>query len=412
MTMTQTTPATSATSPTFPTSPTSPTSPTTSSATRHWTGADPNSRWPSEARELVPELAAHAADADRTGRFVHEGYDLLRQRRFMSMLVPAELGGGGATFAETCLVLDELAHGCPATSLAFAMHTHLVAAQVWRHHRGMPAPVLGKLASSELVLVSTGASDWLDSDGTATKVEGGYRVSARKAPASGASAGNVAATSIRWEGGPEGPQVLHCSVPFAAEGVSVEETWDTMGMRATGSHTVVFDDVFVPDEAVALVRPAGAWHPVWASVLGVALPLIMSSYVGVAESAVARATELATRRAERPDVAPLVGRMRNRLTLARDTVRAMIDPAEDLRFDNTIEVAADSLARKSNAADAVIDTVRLAIEVGGGAAYHVSGGIERLYRDVHGALFHPLPTAQQERFTGRIALGLDPVGGA
>ena len=56
--------------------------------------------------------------------------------------------------------------------------------------------------------------------------------------------------------------------------------------------------------------------------------------------------------------------------------------------------------------------MRLAIEVGGGAAYHVSGGIERLYRDVHGALFHPLPTAQQERFTGRIALGLDPVCGA
>ena len=146
--------------------------------------------------------------------------------------------------------------------------------------------------------------------------------------------------------------------------------------------------------------------------LGVALPLIMSSYVGVAESAVERATELAARRPERPDVAPLVGRMRNRLTVARDTVRAMIEAADDLRFDNTIEAAADSLTRKTNAAEAVIDTVRLAIEVGGGAAYHVSGGIERLYRDVHGALFHPLPTAQQERFTGRIALGLDPVGGA
>ena len=330
----------------------------------------------------------------------------------MSMLVPAELGGGGATFAETCAALAELAHGCPATSLAFAMHTHLVAAQVWRYHRGMPAPVLEKVAANQLVLVSTGASDWLDSNGTATKVEGGYRISARKMPASGAPAGNVAVTSIRYEGGPDGPQVLHCAVPFAAEGVSIDETWDTMGMRATGSHTVVFDDVFVPDEAIALARPAGAWHPVWASVLGVALPLIMSSYVGVAESATEKATQLAARRAERPDVAPLVGRMGNRLTAARDTVRAMIDAADDLRFDNTIEHAAGSMTRKSNAADAVIDTVRIAIEVGGGAAYHVSGGIERLYRDVHGALYHPLPTAQQERFTGRIALGLDPVAGA
>ncbi len=58
----------------------------------------------------------------------------------------------------------------------------------------------------------------------------------------------------------------------SAEGVSIERTWDTMGMRATGSETVVFDDVFVPDAAVALVRPCGQWHPVWGTVarLGVA----------------------------------------------------------------------------------------------------------------------------------------------
>src|SRR6478672_2832126 len=100
-----------------------------------------------------------------------------------------------------------------------------------------------------------------------------------------------------------------------------------------------------------------------------ALPLIMSSYVSVAESATEKATRLAARRADGPD---------------------------DLRFDNTIKHAAASLTRKSNATDAVIDTVRIAIEMGGGAAYHVSGGIERLYRDVHGSLYHPLPTAQQE----------------
>jgi acyl-CoA dehydrogenase len=47
--------------------------------------------------------------------------------------------------------------------------------------------------------------------------------------------------------------------------------------------------------------------------------------------------------------------------------------------------------------------------VGGGAAYSRGSGIERLFRDVHGALYHPLPAAQQERFSGRVALGLDPI---
>jgi acyl-CoA dehydrogenase len=160
------------------------------------------------------------------------------------------------------------------------MHSHLVAAQVWRHKHDLPAPVLSRVAAERLVLISTGAADWLASHGTASRTDGGYRVSARKSPSSGAPAGDVLVTSARWEDAPEGPQVIHFSVPFGAEGVSIEETWDTMGMRATGSHTVVLDDFFVPDAAVALTRPAGEWHPVFNTIIGAAMPLIMSSTPG------------------------------------------------------------------------------------------------------------------------------------
>jgi acyl-CoA dehydrogenase len=376
----------------------------------HWTGVDPSGRWPTAANELVGPLASRAAEHDRDGTFVHDGIDLLRERGLLAMLVPEAVGGGGASHAEACAVLSVLAHGCPATALTLSMHTHLVAAQVWRHRRDLPAPVLARVANERIVLVSTGASDWIDSSGTAVRVDGGYRVTGRKTPASGGPAGDVLVTSVRWEDGPDGPQVLHASVPFTAAGVSVDDTWDTMGMRGTGSHTVVLDDVFVPDAAVSLTRPAGVWHPVWSTVLGAALPLIMAAYVGVAEAAADRAIGLALRRAERSDIAPLVGRMLNRLTAARDAVHAMIAASDDLRFDNTLDHAAASLTRKTIAADAVIDTVRLAMEVGGGAAYSVAGGVERLFRDVHGALYHPLPAARQERFTGRMALGLAPLG--
>jgi alkylation response protein AidB-like acyl-CoA dehydrogenase len=378
------------------------------SGMQHWTGADESGRWVTTARSLVPALAAQAATMDRRGEFVHEGFAMLREHQLLSMLVPTELGGGGASHADACAVLAEIAHGCPSASLAFAMHSHLVAAQVWRYHRGMPAPVLEKVGAQQLVLVSTGAADWLDSSGTAVRVDGGYRISGRKSPSSGAPAGNILSTSVRWNDAPDGPQVLHASVPFTADGVSIDETWDTMGMRATGSHTVVLDNVFVPDAAIGLARPAGVWHPIWATVMGAALPLIVSTYVGVAEAAAERAIMLAARRAERPDVAPLVGRMLNQRMLARDTVRAMIDASDNLRFDNSLEVAASMLSRKSVATDAAIATVRVAMEVGGAAAYATSSGIERLFRDVHGALYHPLPVAQQERFTGRLALGLDP----
>jgi acyl-CoA dehydrogenase len=102
--------------------------------------------------------------------------------------------------------------------------------------------------------------------------------------------------------------------------------------------------------------------------------------------------------------------MTNRLLAATDAVRAMVDAADDLTFDNTDAHAAAVLARKANATDAVLDAVRLALEVGGGAAFSRGSDIERLFRDAHGALYHPLSHAEQEQFTGRSVLGLDPIG--
>jgi acyl-CoA dehydrogenase len=210
-------------------------------------------------------------------------------------------------------------------------------------------------------------------------------------------------TSIRWDEAPDTPRVVHCSIPFSNDGVSIIESWDAMGMRGTGSHTVVVEQVFVPDSAVTLIRPADVWHPVWATVLGAALPLIMAAYIGVAEAAVERAVELASRRSERPEVVAQVGRMHNRLTAARDAVASMIASSSNLCFENTVHHADVTLRRKTNATEACIDAVRLALEVGGGQAYG-HGTIERMFRDVHGSLYHPLPTAKQEMFTGKHVL--------
>jgi acyl-CoA dehydrogenase len=289
------------------------------------------------------------------------------------------------------------------------MHAHLVATQVWRHRHGLDATkVFRKVVDDRAVLISTGASDWVASSGRARRVEGGFEVSARKSPASGCEAGHVLVTSIRWDDAPDGPKVLHCSVPMSAEGVRIERTWDTLGLRATGSHTVVLEDVFVPDAAVALTRPADEWHPVWNAVLGSAMPLILSAYLGIADAAV-EAARAAVAGRPAPHVLQLLGEMLNAHTTAADVVAAMFRDADDLRFAATDEHASRTLSRKTVATEALIDTVRLAVEVTGGAGYTRSSDLERLYRDVHGCLFHPLPRARQTTFTGRVALGLSPV---
>ena len=366
--------------------------------------------WTALARAVGTDLQLGVAARDQSGQISTGAFEALRANGLTSALAPVEFGGGGASHDDMGQVLRELGRHDPATAVTLSMHSHLLATQVWRHHHGLDAEkVFRKVVDDRAILVSTGASDWVGSNGTVQRVDGGFRASARKGPASGCEVGHVLVTSLRWDDAPDGPQVLHCSVPLSADGVSIDLTWDTLGMRATGSHTVVLDDVFIPDADISLARPADQWHPIWNIVCGAALPLIMSAYLGIADSAVELARSAVSGRSE-PHVLQLLGEMMNTHTTAADAVAAMYVDADNLQFDNTDALASRMLSRKTVASDTVIQTVRLAIEVTGGVGYTRSSDIERLYRDVHGCLFHPLPRAKQTHLTGRVALGMSPVG--
>jgi alkylation response protein AidB-like acyl-CoA dehydrogenase len=359
-----------------------------------------------ETATIASDLRMSAPEFDRIGELDVTAFERLRAAGVTAALVPQEFGGGGASHAEMGEMLRVLGASDPAVAVTLAMHSHLVAAQVWRHNHGVDAEGFLRKIAGGAIAISTGASDWVASNGAATKVDGGFRVSARKAPASGAEVGDLLVTSIHWAD--TDPKVIHCAIPFTADGVRIERTWDTLGLRATGSHTVVLDEVFVPDAAVSLARSAAQWHPVWNTVIGAALPLIMAAYVGIADAAVDAALELVGGRRD-DHVLQITGEMLNAYTTGADAVRAMFADADDLRFDNTDALAAVTLGRKTVATDALIATVRLAVELVGGVGYTRGSSLERLYRDVHGSLFHPLPRAKQARFAGRVALGLSPI---
>lgn len=105
-----------------------------------------------------------------------------------------------------------------------------------------------------------------------------------------------------------------------------------------------------------------------------------------------------------------LGEMGNSLTVAQMAFREMIEIANDLDFMPKTEDADRMLIRKTIAANAALATVNKAVEVVGGSALFRNMGLERLWRDVQGALFHPLPEKKQLLFSGRVALGLQPMG--
>lgn len=198
-------------------------------------------------------------------------------------------------------------------------------------------------------------------------------------------------TSAPFEDPVDGWQVLHFAVPMDAEGVSLQDDWHTLGMRATGSQTIVLDEVFVPEGAVFLRRHRGEFHDVWNVVITVALPLVMGVYVGIAERAAETALPFAARNALDPAVQWAAGEMRSALVIARTLHDHMVAMVNDLDVRPSLDLSDEMLILKTKVVEATQCTVERAVEVAGGAAFYRRNGLERLLRDVRAGQFPPTP---------------------
>ena len=366
--------------------------------------------WKQRLAELGPAFQKRAAEYDVSDSFVAENYREMRADKLFSAMIPKELGGGGLSYNEVCAMVRGIGRHCASTALTFSMHQHLVAAAVWNYRHGNPGEkLLRTVAEGEKILVSTGATDWLSSNGSLERWEGGYRLNARKAFASGCLAGDLLITSAQYDDPAQGRQVLHFPVPMNASGVRIDRVWETMGMRGTGSHTVVLENVFVPEQAVGLRRPCGEYHPVWNVIITVAVPLICAAYLGLAEAVRDFALKSASRKKGDDITAILLGELENEFAIAEIAYESMLANANNLEVQPTLAHANSALIRKTIVADAVKRCADKALEVSGGGGYFRASGLERLVRDALAAQFHPLPPKKQQRFSGRIAMGLDPV---
>jgi alkylation response protein AidB-like acyl-CoA dehydrogenase len=360
------------------------------------------------ADELGSTIAPYAAEHDRDGTFVTEAFEILRSSGFLSIAVPEELGGRGATIREVAMAQRQLARHCGSTALASSMHQHVTLFTAWRFRRELPGAeaTLRRIANERIILVSTGGADFTTPRGTATAVDGGFRVSGRKVFASQVPVGDVFSTMFVLDDDGT-PVVLNMAVPVKADGVTIHDNWDTLGMRGTGSHDVTIEDVFVPEDKVLARRPWGVVDPPLQVIVSIAMPVIAAVYLGVAEAAREAAVALVagTPRAEDPTIQRQVGLMDNRLRVMSWALDGALRAAGDDPAP-AMSTVADVMAAKREIAVGGVEVCDLAMEVGGGAAYFRTSPIERCYRDVRGAKFHPFGPEQTLLHAGRLALGL------
>ncbi len=369
--------------------------------------------------ELAARIGAvageHAAEHDRDATFVTEAYDAMREHGYLKLAVPTELGGLGASMRQVCHAQAELARHDGATALSVAMHLYLTLMQAYRYRKGAPDAegVLRRVADDGMVIATSGGSDWLWPTTRAVPVEDGFLVTGRKVFCSQSPAATVVATcAVLGEPG-EDAQVLHFSVPLAAQGVRLEETWDTLGMRGTASHDVVMEDVFVPAAKIAARRPYGEMGaPLLAATVHFA-PVGGATYHGIAAGARDRAVQAVSGGNRGPLPLSALPRVHRQVGLMDAKLRtswwSLMGALDDLGDDYVADAQtlAMVMLAKRQAVLSAIEVVDLAMDVMGGRSFFRRSGMERAYRDVRAGTFHPLTPEATLTYAGKVALG-DP----
>ncbi len=347
------------------------------------------------ARETADWSETHARPADA---FV----DALRDAGLFSLLVPGNMGGAGLTVWELPPVIEAMARVDGSAGWTLALGQGLLALLV-------PPSVYRDLFADPR---TTMAGSLNPVQVRAVKVPGGYRFSGRGTNVSGCTHATwmVAAGLVVENGAP----VFVDTMPIIRAGVlpmkdcTILETWNTHGMRGTGSHDVTFEDVFIQDDLTFTQNDALA--NLGASLAPVAL--------GIAQHAIDAFVELASAKVPLGTRAPLRERPKAQTQLGE--ALAYLEAARSLFYETAAEA---EVRRKAGTAPSDADRARVSLgsvvaaqhsaravdliyDAAGLTAAQNNNPIGRCWRDVHTTRQHiRLATTRYEVF-GRIKLGL------
>ena len=259
-------------------------------------------------RAIAQEIAvANAADVDTKARFPQEVFEALRRAKLLSVAVPAELGGRGATMQELADMCTALAQGCGSSGMVLAMH-HIQVACIARH--GLSSPFfrdyLKEVVERQLLIgsITSEVGVWGDTRTSICAASATAAASSstrtRRRPRTREHADDLLVTARRDADAPPSDQVL-VLVRKPDRKLTQTTTWDTMGMRGTcspgfkltssGPEAQVLPGSFADASAQTMVSYS---HILWSAV-----------WLGIASDAFARASAFVRAEARKtPGVVP------------------------------------------------------------------------------------------------------------
>ncbi len=395
--------------------------------------------WPKTERQrelvalaagLAEQFSAGAEAHDREGSFPHENFASLHRSGYLALTIPQEFGGRGATILEATLAQERLARGDGSTALGTSMHLSILgrlgravlagdSAEMGGWDRDRYARVARAVIEDGALLNSAASEPESGSPSRGGRPitraviggDGDFTITGRKTyttMAPGLRFFMVSAT-IEGDGGPEAAQFL---LESGTPGMRIEETWDSVGMRASGSHDLVLEDARVPASTLLTRRPYGQPAPVEPSSVAAApaaqtqapvegagwAALIPAVYLGIATAARDAAVQFARERRPQPlggksiGELPAVQRMLGEIEVALAESRALLFGAAEAWVeapDRRREILAHLAAAKYVVTNRGVEITDKAMRVVGGAGLARSHPVQRYYRDVRAGLHHP-----------------------
>lgn len=366
---------------------------------------------------ITRELAAGASEVDRNAAFPSANFAILQRHGLLGLTVPRNLGGAGADLATARKVVAAVAKGEPSTALILVMqyllHFRLQDDARWPEHLrqrlAREAVEKGALINAFRVEPDLGTPARGGLPATlARRTTEGWRLSGAKIYSTGSH-------GLEWylvwaRSDDDDPLVGSFLVHKDSPGIRIVDEWDHLGMRATCSHRVEFDNVLLPLDHAVEVNPVSAPSPefdgegmVWMAVL------LASLYDAVAQAArdwlvtflrERVPTNLGQPLASLPRFQERVGRIDTLLFANRN----LLDSAAAgwVKAENTGQL-------KQLVTQNAIAAVELAIEITGNPGLSRSNPLERHYRDVLCSRVHTPQDDVVFHGTGRTALNVEPL---